>query len=415
VQAVQVLQRLAGNQAVARLIEGPTTRVQRAGELAPKGPPPALGKGQLSVAPPTAVLQFPGDTPFSTAPFGPGKLEDEFKPELPGNSPDKATKGGAVLLRFNTSWHFAPMHEALIEKVPVLGITSPNRPVALDGEAIVEVNVPFSLKLDPQAPAVLTLLQARYATMASHGKGGALAGAPVTTDITPDGGAVTLTPSLQFQEQVAQAEQVGMSASVTSGATPLGLPTVTGGGSVADQEQLAVNINENFSRSYTAKLKVGQPGTLPRESSFARTHFRVDSDTLESEEVLGKWYLGQSESKEAGTEKGADLSDPARCAIESGNAPIYVTGYASATASFAHNQKLARKRAQKVKQLIVDLAGDGAKVITKAMGKYKAHGGERREDRKAVIEVRSIELSPDAKCEKSSEGPEPPGNEKVPS
>lgn len=416
-QAIETLQRLAGNGAVARLIEEPKVTVQPQGGVpATSGPPPALGKGAANIAAPTAVLKFP-DGPDRTALFGPGETEKEFAPELPGSSAEPLSREGSVHFGFSMHWLFQDMHEAAVGKVPIVGATSPNKPVRLQGSAQVEVTVPLILKTDPKAPAGLTLLQGRYGRLASQGTGGLLAGAPVTNDNTPDGGAVTVTPSLQFQEQIAQAEQVGYSISTTTPSTPFGIETWSFGGAVADQEQLAVNVNETFSRSYTVRVRFGKQATVPKESSFARTHFHVDSDTLENEEKLGQWYLGQSDDKGAGEDKGPDLSDSARCMIESGNAPIHITGYASATGSFSHNQKLARKRANKVKELINDLAGEGggAKVVTKALGKYKAHGGERKEDRKAVIEVREIELAPDVKCAATSEGEEPEKNKKVPS
>ena len=385
------LQHAAGNAAVAQLLQSGMTTVQRDAEAI--NVPIADGamgfspKARLFVGGKQAVpdVAFTSDAPLPFASFQ----------DASGNLANRTL--GSVQFDVPVSWSFPP---------------GGNRPEAtpLKGHGFVRADVPFILSFtanptpkeekqrkkdlagEGNDPSVLsfTFQQARYPELFSTGGGANLVGAPVTTDSALEGGAVTITPTIQFQEQLSHATQDQTSVSGTSAATPAGLPTVTIGEATGTQDQSQVNVTDTLTKSFTALLKLDQPKPPPVATEFGLDDvgFAVDSDSIVNEEQITNWYQGEVGGTDVnGAGISVAVSDAARAAIESGKAKINLLGKASATASYAHNRKLAHRRVDKVKDILSDLAGSEAQFHTQAIGRSKAKKkGEAKEER--VVEIR---------------------------
>jgi OmpA family len=212
--------------------------------------------------------------------------------------------------------------------------------------------------------------QPRTTEMSSVGKGGQLLGAQPQTDSSDDGGSVTISPQLQMQSQVAEAAQG--STSTSAGVLGFGSQSQT-----SAQFQQQMNDTQSMTRSFTADVKVPPPETLAPKTKFegvsgAVGPFGVDSDRLPSnaEENISEWYLGEKAFEGPDGTQPA-ISSGARELIEAGQVEMRVTGHASATASFAHNRDLSRRRADKVTSILKDLGGSGIKINQRALGKAK--------------------------------------------
>ncbi len=289
-----------------------------------------------------------------------------------------------------------------------------NRPsdAPLTGTALAHVRVPFSVAADKDKPdqMVVTWQTARTVAMTSEGGGVTLSGAPVTTDSTPHGGAVTITPSLQFQEQLAHATTHG-SITMSHGTTGTVSAGFLGtGGSIAQTEQVShdvkpghqdqsqVSVTDSFSMSFTANVVLPKPDQIPTTAQL-EVLFAVDSDSTTSggeEEKITQWYQA--------------LDKRVRDSIESGKTKVNLLGKASATGSFEHNRRLAERRLAHVKDILQDLAGSDASFHTQAVGRSQPHRqGEDPEER--VVVVTLGDNRPAAVVTDEPKADQPPANE----
>jgi outer membrane protein OmpA-like peptidoglycan-associated protein len=308
------------------------------------------------------------------------------------------TQQGEVVFHVPVSWKF-----------PSTG----NRPadVPLSGTALAHVRVPFSIGPDKDKPdqLAITWQTARTVAMNSAGGGATLTGAPVTTDPTPNGGAATITPTVQFQEQLAHAKTHGsvtMSHATTATFSAGFLGTggsvgqteqVTHDLSAGSQDQTQVSVADSFSMSFTANLVLPKPEEVQTTAKL-EVLFAVNSDSTAGgeEEKITQWYQG--------------LDKKIRASIESGKTRIALLGKASATGSFDHNRKLAERRVSHVKDILSDLAGSDAKIHTQAVGRSQPHHpGEDPEER--VVLVTLGEDRPAAVVADEAAPAKPPDNE----
>ena len=369
-----------GQQAAPQTVAATTDRIQI-----------PTNNGRISLNP-TAALVFGSHEEvleYSSA----GALS--FKELVPG-----ATQEGEVTFHVPVRWHFP---------------SSGNRPgdAPLAGTGLAHVRVPFSVGPDKDKPdqLVITWQGARTIAMNSEGGGVTLSGAPVTTDATPNGGAATITPNLQFQEQLAHATTHGsvtMSHSTTATFSAGFLGT---GGSLAQAEQVThdlspghqdqsqVSVTDSFSMSFTANVVVAKPEPLQTTAQL-EVLFAVNSDSTANggeEEKITKWYQ--------------TLDKRVRDSIESGKTKINLLGKASATGSFEHNRKLAERRLGHVKDILQDLAGSDAAFHTQALGRSQPHHqGEDPEERVVLVSLgdnRPATVVADEPKQETSPNPEP--------
>jgi len=409
---IMQLQRTAGNSAVAAML----SRVSRFVEPIGGQQPGSGGTFDWDVE---AKLQYPGQNGIDAIKFGKDNPEQPFGQVLvPEQDPQFASRGsgrGQVTWNLTMKWDFgARLSQAALagSAIPTtagfLPVPTPNLAglpeVGLGagqlakGEAHVTVVAPFNVQhaafdkplggsekqrnqseqnTAPGGPmrsdrSKISVVwgQPRTTEMSSAGKGGQLLGAQPQTDSSDDGGSVTISPQLQMQSQVAEAAQ----GATTTAAGILGVGSQS---QTAAQFQQQMNDTQSMTRSFTADVKVPPPETLAPKTKFegasgAVGPFGVDSDRLPSnaEENISEWYLGEKafEGPE-GTQPA--ISKGARELIEAGQVELRVTGHASATASFAHNRDLSRRRAEKVTSILKDLAGSDIKVNQRALGKAK--------------------------------------------
>lgn len=118
----------------------------------------------------------------------------------------------------------------------------------------------------------------------------------------------------------------------------------------------------NFSSVKTTKLSV------PRfDKRWHAVFFAVDKDIITDTEMqLFKNWMRELQKEDIRWRR-----------LREGQIPINVDGYASATGKGQHNQDLSRKRKEKVKKLLIDELGSGAKIIDSARG--EANPGEKNE------------------------------------
>jgi outer membrane protein OmpA-like peptidoglycan-associated protein len=319
-----------------------------------------------------------------------------FQQLMPG-----ATDQGQVVFQVPVTWTFPP---------------AGNRPAdaPLVGTGVAHVQVPFSVGPDKDKPdqSAITWQSPRTIEMNSVGGGATLTGAPVTTDPTSNGGAVTITPTVQFQEQLAHATTHGsvtMSHATTATVSAGFLGT---GGSMAQTEQVThdlhagsqdqtqVTVSDSFSMSFTANVVLAKPVPVPTTASL-KVLFAINSDSTAGgeEEKITQWYQG--------------LDKTVRDSIEAGKTRIALLGKASATGSFEHNRKLAERRVEHVKAILADLAGSDAKLHTQATGRSQPHHeGEAADER--VVLVTLGEDRPASVVKDEPPTPEPPDQQPEP-
>jgi outer membrane protein OmpA-like peptidoglycan-associated protein len=307
--------------------------------------------------------------PSATLVFGSQGEKLEFSSNNPQSFQELvigATQQGEVVFYIPVRWNFP---------------TTGNRPreALLVGSGLAHITVPFSVGPDKDKPEqlVITWRNARTLGLSSDGAGAALVQAPVTTDVTPTGGSATITPTLQFQEQLSHAvTTAGNTLSIGGGpTTPIFSETVTattdvGGG---HQEQSQVNVTDSFSMSFTANLVLPKPQEVDTSATLT-VRFRVDSDATASsgeEDKITKWYQG--------------LDKKVRASIEGGKTRIDLLGKASATGSTEHNRQLAHRRVQHVQDILADLAGSDAKFHTQAIGRSQPHHPGEDPDERVVL------------------------------
>jgi outer membrane protein OmpA-like peptidoglycan-associated protein len=252
----------------------------------------------------------------------------------------------------------------------------------LEGKGLAHLIVPFTINTDkPEQPSI-AWQSPRTVALSSDGGGATLTvpSPPISTDTTPDGGAATLTPTIQFQAQVALADN--KAGDTVSGGGGWTIPIIgvdvsgqvthdVGGG---HQEQTQATITDAYTLSFTAKVVLPKPETVdPSAAPPLVVLFAVDSDaTASDEDAITKWYKG--------------LDKRLRDSIEAGKTPINLLGKASATGSLEHNRQLAHRRAGKVRDILADLAGSDSKFHVQAPGKSQARRqGEDPSER--VVEV----------------------------
>jgi outer membrane protein OmpA-like peptidoglycan-associated protein len=282
---------------------------------------------------------------------------------------EMVTTEGEVVFYIPVSWNFP---------------TTGNRPVEapLVGSGLVHITVPFGVAPDKDKleAYVLTWRNPRTLGLSSDGAGASLVQAPIVTDVTPTGGTASITPMLQFQEQLSHAvTTAGNTLSIGGGpTTPIFSETVTvttdtGGG---HQEQSQVNVTDSFSMSFAAIVRLPQPQKLDTKATLT-VHFRIDSDATASngeEENITKWYQG--------------LPKRLRTSIEGGKTRINLLGKASTTGSDEHNRQLAHRRVQHVQDILADLAGSDTKFHTQAIGRSQPHRqGEDQEERVVLVSL----------------------------
>jgi outer membrane protein OmpA-like peptidoglycan-associated protein len=374
--------------------------VAQATPVAPANPPAAASKAQpetpakaaftandafTSNAPGATAVDIPTNNggmrmnPSATLVFG----SDVEKLEYSNSGPQSfrelviavtkegelVTTEGEVVFYIPVSWSFP---------------TTGNRPAEapLVGSGLAHITVPFGVAPDKDKPEayVLTWRNPRTLGLSSDGAGASLVQAPITTDVTPTGGTATITPMLQFQEQLSHAvTTAGNTLSIGGGpTTPIFSETVTmtsdvGGG---HQEQSQVNVTDSFSMSFAAIVRLAQPQKLDTKAALT-VHFRIDSDAPASngeEENVTKWYQG--------------LPKRLRTSIEGGRTRINLLGKASTTGNNEHNRQLAHRRVKHVQDILADLAGSDAKFHTQAIGRSQPHQqGENQEERVVLISL----------------------------
>lgn len=436
------LQRAAGNAAVAGVLRS-VIESQSAGQPSVSrftdvmGQQGSGGKFDWDVE---AHLQYPAQTNVEIMKFGKDTPEQPFQQQLqPEQDPQFASRGsgrGAVLWNINTRWDFGA-RLAAASTVGALGAGIPNVAGAPEtalglgqdasGNAHVTVVAPFNVQhaafdkplsgsdrqranaeQQSQTPGGPTRAdrnkitvqwgQPRTTEMSSDGKGASLTGTGTATDVSDDGGSVTVTPQLQMQSQSAAAGQ----GSTTGGVSFIG----TAQTQLSEQFQQQMSDTQSMSRSFTADVKVPPAASLAPKMQFEGESatvgpFGVDSDKLPGgmEDNISAWYLGESAFNGPDGVMPA-ISSGAREMIEAGQVEMRVTGHASATGSSAHNRELSRRRAEKVTNILKDLAGSDIKINQRALGRAKTRTkpGQPREDpkeRRVQIEYQA-DVSQDA-------------------
>jgi outer membrane protein OmpA-like peptidoglycan-associated protein len=285
---------------------------------------------------------------------------------------------GQVEFKIPVTWQF-----------PTMGEKAGAATMGLGGRGLAHVAVPFSINSDkPEQPSI-AWQSPRTIAMTSEGGGATLTVAsPPSTDTTPDGGAATITPTIQFQVQVALADTtagdtVGGSAGFPSITIPIPVigsvkvdpsAQVTHDKGGGHQEQTQAAITDSFTRSFTAKVVLPKPETVDTLTAKPLVVlFAVDSDaTASDEQVITDWWKG--------------LDKKLRNSILTGKTPFNLLAKASATGSLEHNRKLAHRRARKVKEILADLGGNHATFNVEVLGKADAKAkGEDQSER--VVEV----------------------------
>lgn len=167
---------------------------------------------------------------------------------------------------------------------------------------------------------------------------------PVQNDLTPNGGTIRVTP------------QIISSGSVSSGSN-VGAQEVVGGGFSGSDTTPRVG---GWSNSFAVDLVVPRPAAPIPTTYVTNIHFDVNSDTIEEggERHIVGWYRG--------------LPADARQSIEDGNSTITLSGHASTTQPGPANRELSRRRAQRVQQILQDIAGSNARFRVHAYGEYRA-------------------------------------------
>ncbi|GAB4145372.1 MAG: hypothetical protein Fur0021_02600 [Candidatus Promineifilaceae bacterium] len=108
--------------------------------------------------------------------------------------------------------------------------------------------------------------------------------------------------------------------------------------------------------------------------------FEPGSDQIEAgaEEALVSWYLG--------------LPQQARRQIEDGNLQMTIEGHASTTQPGPANRLLSRRRAQRVEEILRDVAGSDARFRIFARGEYEAGTPDDVEEESERIVLVSVEI-----------------------
>jgi hypothetical protein len=195
----------------------------------------------------------------------------------------------------------------------------------------------------------------------TQGRGASLDKQPGTSaDPTDIGGSVTISPSITFQVQTA---------AQTQGTVNVDL--VIFNGSVSEAFQSAVNEVESIGRAYTANLvfkkKADPPPAAVKKLFQQEVFFGVGSDKLTDTEYLK--LRGWLEGRVPGVGGGADpISPEASASVSGGKSVVNLFGQASNTGSAVFNQDLARRRAERVRQVMQDLSGADARFNTEANG-----------------------------------------------
>jgi outer membrane protein OmpA-like peptidoglycan-associated protein len=377
---VHHLQRTLGNETVALMLT--ELGGQRGGprELQRQGGPTAsetkvnetVGKGVLGFSP-TATLVAENGTKEVLTFQGP-QSELEFPAQLDPGPSLQARLQGRVIFEVPMAWEY--------------GSTAGEHS---QGSAFVRAAVPFTIskqkddapqtkeakkkqdETDDPSKVALHWQEARVVEQNSQGKGASLTGAPVQKDETDQGGSVTITPALQFQEQLALAEsaQVDVTPPLPTPLTViLKLLGIDPKISLQAQKQKAINETDSLAKSFTARIKTKPSPPPPADKTehdlFIVKPFGVDSDNVDDkhEGDITKWYLNDPDGP-------GNVSEAARASIEAGKTVVHVTGHASDTNNFPHNRKLAKRRAEHVQQILSDLAGSEAKFNVKSLGKAK--------------------------------------------
>jgi outer membrane protein OmpA-like peptidoglycan-associated protein len=309
----------------------------------------AASSGGRIIVSPTAVLTFgqhQEDLVFTSP-----TCSLPFQPLVAGDANE-----GQVEFKVPVSWKFPPIQERSGEAA-----------MALEGQGLAQYIVPFTINTDkPEQPSVVWQ-NATPVELTSDGGGATFAvpSPPVVTNTTADGGTANFSPFFQFQVQVALADTTaGDTISVSEGfsiaivsANVQGTHD-TGGG---HQEQLQASLTKLKTFSFTAKValtKPKAPDPLPKAPPLV-VLFDVDSDKTTSDEgPIREWYKG--------------LDKRLRNSIETGRTPINLLGKASATGSEEHNRQLAHRRANKVKDILQDRAGDQARIFIQVIGNADA-------------------------------------------
>ena len=189
----------------------------------------------------------------------------------------------------------------------------------------------------------------------------------------------TLTPTIQFQEQVALADNKAGDTVTGGGGWTIPIIGVDLSGQVTHdvgkghQEQTQATITNSYTLSFTAKVVLPKPETvvpstapplvvlfwsIPRHRVRRGRHHQVVQGARQ--EAANLHRVGQD--------------------------PVNLLGKASATGSLEHNRQLAHRRAGKVKDILADLAGSDVRFHIQAPGKSQAkRQGEDSTER--VVEV----------------------------
>ena len=187
--------------------------------------------------------------------------------------------------------------------------------------------------------------------------------APTLQSTTSDGGTIRVSP------------QILSAGSISAGASPGVAPGGIGGSVSATETTPRVS---GWAQTFAVELIVPRPAAPLRTTYVTSVHFDVGSDAIEEggeRHVVG-WYMG--------------LPADVRRSIEDGNSTIILRGHASTTQPGPANRELSRRRAQRTRQILQDIAGSSARFRIYALGEYRARTADEVEEsneRRVEIDV----------------------------
>lgn len=173
----------------------------------------------------------------------------------------------------------------------------------------------------------------------------------------------------------------------TAGDTVTVTPTINGMGTVGDTSTSTINISPGglggskaegrtltspqggvASRAYSIKLKVEPPDAPTILQSVEEVKFAPASSKIAEggERNIVSFYKG--------------LPAHVQKSIEAGTLEVRLEGHASTTQPGPANRVLSRERAQKVQEILRDIAGSNAKFVLYALGEYFAGTPDQVED-----------------------------------
>lgn len=263
----------------------------------------------------------------------------------------------------STSFTLSPGMQGTIRVVVNMGWFQDNAVFNYSGSAYSGTDVPFTVT----AQGDLQLQQA-IPSATSHGDAAELVTpVSVATGNSPTGGYIIVSPIIRSEGAVTATSGIDVGAS--SG--------VDVGGSFGAEE--TTSRTQAWQRSFTVNLIVPRPQTpTPQTIMYAtQAHFAVRSDRVEigTEEHIVRWYMS--------------LPEDVKSSVRAGSTPIVLEGRASTTQPAPANRELSRRRAERVQQILRDIAGSQAQFQLSALGEYQARTADEVEE----LTERRVEIS----------------------